>query len=404
MMCISEIMQDIRAKLLVVIVAISAATTFSASESAVFIERIDSFSGDDLGLEGAELSPNRSLVLAYGVDSKVILFSSEDPAQIIEMPSIGQESLNDAGFHPGGKSAIIVGDNGTILRYSDLDNSLTVADNNGLEGYNLSSVTWNPSGSWAYIGSDEGEIWRFRSSGDGGSEIHPLNGTEGIGPITSIDCSLDSSLCVVSTSYSGIAVIQRDHSMNWIGGFSTNWFDLECSDLIPSCIVISAEILGTVELSPSNPEESTVGGVEIVGIDGIFTGISILEENRFLISLAPFSIIEHDMEDNATYPWLGNLDVSQRSVQLSGESVVYTWGTGSDSGWILTDRGSFASFHPLDETSQDSVFSNIVLLGVILAISGMIITFFMSISDIGKGKQGNIRRKGKKLKERRRKR
>ena len=107
---------------------------------------------------------------------------------ITKTPSIGNSSLNDASFHPSGNSALIVGDNGTVLRYSDLDKSLTDAGVENLSGSDLLSVSWSLSGSWAYIGSSEGEIWRVRTSGDGGAEAHLLEGLAGQSPVTSIDC------------------------------------------------------------------------------------------------------------------------------------------------------------------------------------------------------------------------
>ena len=157
--------------LLAVVFLLSNVSSLSSANSAIGLDGFDSLPGDDLGLAGAELSPSKELVIAFGQDSNVIVFSASDPSDYIETPSIGNSSLNDASFHPSGNSALIVGDNGTVLRYSDLDKSLTDAGVKNLSGSDLLSVSWSLSGSWAYIGSSEGEIWRVRASGDGGAAV-----------------------------------------------------------------------------------------------------------------------------------------------------------------------------------------------------------------------------------------
>ena len=378
-MRISENMRSRPAILLVVVLLASNFSLLSSASSAVRLDNFESLPGSDLGLSGAELSPSRELVIAFGQDSNVIAFSSSDPEDYIEMPSIGNNSLNDASFHPSGNSALIVGDNGTILRYSDFDKSLTDAGAVNLSGSDLLSVSWSASGSWAYVGSSKGEIWRIRASGDGGSETHLLEGLAGQSPVTSIDCISEEIICVASTSFNGIAIIERDHSLNWIGGSSTSWNDLSCLDSGSSCVAVSADILGTVRVNTSSPEKSTISGVEILGVEGFFSSISYHSGNRFLISMAPFGILEHDLENNATFPWLENSDVVVENVQFSGERIVSTWSLDENFGWILTDRGNLASFHSLESNVENSIVSSIISIAVLLAIVGFIATIMMSI-------------------------
>tara|TARA_Y100000768_G_scaffold319042_1_gene254646 strand:+ start:80 stop:1261 length:1182 start_codon:yes stop_codon:yes gene_type:complete len=371
------------AVLLVVLFLGSNVSTLSSASSAVGMGDFESLPGDDLGLTGAELSPSKELVIAFGRDSNVIVFSASDPTDYIETPSIGNNSLNDASFHPSGNSALVVGDNGTVLRYSDLDKSLTDAGVKNLSGSDLLSVSWSLSGSWAYIGSSEGEIWRVRASGDGGAETHLLEGLGGHSPVTSIDCISQGIVCVASTTFNGIAIIQRDHSLNWIGGASTSWSDIGCLDSSNSCVAISSNILGTINVNTSNPEKSTISGVEIIGLEGVLITLADHDENRFLISLAPFGIVEHDLEKNATFPWLENSDVVNENIQLSGERVVSTWSLNDDTGWILTDRGNLASFHTVDDVVENSFVSSILSMAVLLAIMGFIATVMMSIFGWG---------------------
>lgn len=403
-MRVSENMRTRMAIHLAVLFLVSNISILSSASSAVGMDDFESLPGGDLGLAGAELSPSKELVIAFGQDSNVIVFSASDPSDYTETPSIGNSSLNDASFHPSGNSALIVGDNGTVLRYSDLDKSLTDAGVGNLSGSDLLSVSWSLSGSWAYIGSTEGEIWRVRASGDGGTETHLLEGLEGQSPVTSIDCISEGIVCVASTTLNGIAIIQRDHSLNWIGGSSTPWSDIECLDSSSSCVAISSNILGTIKINTSNPDKSTISGVEIIGLEGVLTTISDHSENRFLISMAPFGIVEHDLEKNATFPWLENSDVVNENIQLSGERVVSTWSLNENTGWVLTDRGNLASFQTIDGIGENSIVSSILSMAVLLAILGFAATLMMSIFGWGNDRSSRRLRKKSRASYSRRKR
>ncbi len=403
-MRVSENMRTRIAIHLVILFLVSNVSTLSSASSVVGMDDFESLPGDDLGLAGAERSPSKELVIAFGQDSNVIIFSASDPSDYIETPSIGNSSLNDASFHPSGNSALIVGDNGTVLRYSDLDKSLTDAGVKNLSGSDLLSVSWSLSGSWAYIGSSEGEIWRVRASGDGGAETHLLEGLAGQSPVTSIDCISEGIVCVASTTFNGIAIIQRDHSLNWIGGSSTPWSDMECLDSSNTCVAISSDILGTIKVNTSTPDKSTITGVEIIGLDGVFITLADHSENRFLISMVPFGIVEHDSEKNATFPWLENSDVVNENIQLSGERIVSTWSLDENTGWILTDRGNLASFRTVDGTVENSIASSILSIAVLLAILGFATTVMMSIFDRGNGPSTHRGRKNSRASDSRRKR
>ncbi|MGY8702837.1 MAG: hypothetical protein ACKVGY_00740, partial [Candidatus Poseidoniales archaeon] len=112
--------------------------------------------------------------------------------------------MSDADYHPGGKTALIVGEQGIVLRYSKttgeavrVGNYLQYANNK------LESISWNGDGSWAYIGSEEGNIWRFRGGVDNTSQTYLIS-KRILSKITSIDCHNQVNLCVVTTLYDGI--------------------------------------------------------------------------------------------------------------------------------------------------------------------------------------------------------
>ena len=67
----------------------------------------------------------------------------------------------DADFHPGGQTALIVGERGVVLRYAKQDQSLErAASDFDLDYSKMISVAWNTAGSWAYVGTDDGQLMR----------------------------------------------------------------------------------------------------------------------------------------------------------------------------------------------------------------------------------------------------
>ena len=75
----------------------------------------------DLGINGGEISPNKSKVIIFGEDGYAHLLSAknaEDESTDIRLERETSNSLNAAAWHPGGKSALLVGDEGTVLRFN----------------------------------------------------------------------------------------------------------------------------------------------------------------------------------------------------------------------------------------------------------------------------------------------
>ena len=147
------------------------------------------------------------------------------------------------------------------------------------------------------------------------------------------------------------------------------------------CILTSGNAVATVILDASSPSSSSVSISEISGAGGVFTGIEGQSEDRSMILLTPFSLVEHDARINASFPWLENSDVVDFDSTVSGERVVYTWATDRDSGWILTDRGTILSFHPPPEESwADGLLGLIIMIVFPLVILGVVLSISMSMS------------------------
>ena len=148
----------------------------------------------DLGIEGGEVSPDREIVLAHGADSAIFLIESGVPFNNSRVEFSGSETLLDASFHPSGKTALLVGEEGLLLRF--ISSNSTVEKSGGgsaFGGTDLNAVSWNGDGSWAYIGGEEGWIWRYRGLDEGGFEAVPLE-NRGDSDINAISCLRGLSL------------------------------------------------------------------------------------------------------------------------------------------------------------------------------------------------------------------
>ena len=165
--------------------------------SAVGLAESLSLSEEDLGLNGVAIDSDATTAVVYGQEGYVRILDANDPHQQVEMVWNGVSELHDADFHPGGQTALIVGDHGVVLRYAKQDQSLErAASDVSLDYAMITAVAWNTAGSWAYIGTEEGQIWRMRAAEDGGAELHALSAS-GTSEITAIDCHDTIMMCVV---------------------------------------------------------------------------------------------------------------------------------------------------------------------------------------------------------------
>ena len=93
----------------------------ATSETTVEINVERKLANYDLGINGGALSPNGNFVLIYGEDGYAHLLSAKNAdmeSEDVRLENETMNSLNSASWHPGGKSALIVGDSGTVLRLS----------------------------------------------------------------------------------------------------------------------------------------------------------------------------------------------------------------------------------------------------------------------------------------------
>jgi len=170
-----------RLSLLLVIALLLVPTSLAQdTESVVEVSTISLVAQFDLGIEALAVSPNGEDVLLVGVVGFAHYISATDPTIEVELYSNEGDDLNDVDWHPQGLTALIVGGDGTMVRYTREDHSITHVPGStaNLMGFQLNTVTWDSSGNWAYLGGDDGLIMRFREDGNGNAEYFPLNGSK----------------------------------------------------------------------------------------------------------------------------------------------------------------------------------------------------------------------------------
>lgn len=353
----------------------------SAGSAVGLYEKI-SLSEKDLGLNGAAIDPLGEWAIVFGAESYLELVRTSDPENRVELIWNGGEDLTYGDFHPGGQTALIVGSEGQVLRYAREDHSVTDAGGDlEFNQIGLTAVAWNSGGSWAYVGGSDGWIWRMRAAADGGAEVHLIQGRGG-SDITGIDCHPSVMACVVTSLVDGIGVIDRDHNLYWLGGTGYPWSDVICPTAETSeCVAVSSDRnIATVNLNADVASTSDVRLVQVTGAEGYFTGISRQSDDRSLIYVAPFSLIEHDLSLNSSFPWLENSDAVEYDTYVSGSRIVSTWGTDRDSGWILTDRGDLVHYHPPYSNAIGGVLEVWVLIAIPAVTLLVLLSFALSLS------------------------
>ena len=232
------------------------------------------------------------------------------------------------------------------------------------------SVAWNTAGSWAYVGTDDGQIWRIRAAEDGGAELHSLS-LSASGSIVAMDCHDTIMMCVVSATVEGIGIIERDHTFTWVGGSGYPWTGVECpSGETAYCIAIAEnQIIAHIELNPEDISASIPSISRLQNLELYFVGIEAQEGDRALIATTPTSLVEHDISLNGSYPWLEHSDID--NLNLSSDRIVGTWATGVDSGWIVTSRGYLFQYAP--NVSDQAGLLDMWIVIAIPAATGLVV-------------------------------
>ena len=365
-------------------------TPSSLAQSTVELEGSISMGDGDLGIEGISVSVDQGLILAHGANSGVFLIDSNSPENNSHIEWSGDYSLLDSSFHPREETAIIVGEGGNVLRVTLANSSIEQAGGPSTFGDTLlTSVSWNGDGSWAYIGGEDGWIWRFRGTDDGGIEAIVLE-NRGERVISGISCLRGYNICAVTSTLGGIGIIDQEHGLHWIGGFGTPWVDITChSSEVPECIAISSDLnIASIVVDVSEASETRIYDnniVQLQGFVGVMTGIEVQSDGISLISLAPFGLIAHDKGASKSFHWLDNVDVVEFDVAISDQRIVGTWGSGFFEGWLITDKGTLVSFGPAEQDDDNSMLEIwigiIILGGATLLVTSLMVSSSPKLSN-----------------------
>ena len=277
-------------------------------------------------------------------------------------------------WHPGGATALLVGDMGLLMRYVGDTHAVTNANgSNLLTGRNLIDVVWRPGADVAYIASADGALWRF-AEGTGPVMLDDGLDTE---DIVDLECHRSANVCVVATSQNGLAVIGRSHDVTWLTGTSTTtWSSVSCAD--PTLNECTAFGLGlstmAILLDTETASRSATGPVRNLKDSGSeMTGASVAYGGTSLVHLSPLSLIRHDPVNDEAYEHLGPDQVVAFDTLVAGRSLLGAWESGMGTGWFLTTDGDLVGMVP-DRSDQESpILETVAGIAVAVALIGSII-------------------------------
>ena len=328
----------------------------------------------DLGVNGGTISPDGNSVLIYGEDGYAHLLSAnnaDDESTDIRLEKETMSSLNDATWHPGGKSALIVGDNGTILRLNSTNYALGEAEGSiAMAGKDINTIRFTAGSSVAYLGTDDGQIWKYYADG------FTLLNDEASSRITDIDCLRNKNICVAGTLNDGVAIIDQADAVTWLPNSRYHtWVGIGCEDpTMNACTgFASGNKAASIEIDILDSSNSELGEIIILGqLEGDTIGDSQASESSSIIALAPLGMVRWNQYTQDAFLMFSNDNASDEDVLLGGDGYAVAWENSQYSGFLVTSQGRIVSFEPASE-ADDGEIPNILILLVALCVPGVFI-------------------------------
>ena len=330
----------------------------------------------DLGINAAKISPSGTTVILAGAEGYAHIISAEDAERRendIELNSGRNAEFNDVAWHPQGQTALLVGDQGMVLRYAVSDHSLTNVNGSvALIGENVSSIDWRSGGDFAYVASDSGRIWRFQE-GSGFIELENSQSSS----ITDVECHPSNNICLVSSLDDGIGIIDRDHTLTWLGGTTIGtWIAIDCADpTLNECVALGSGLSSKViEINAANAGASTTRITQQFGATtGDIIGVSTAVDGTSIIHLAPFGTIRHVMDEDEAYGMIVTEELTDTNADIAGKTIIAAWETEYQTGYILTSFGEIIEFETKEEEVESSLLLVLLMGAIIIAVPGSII-------------------------------
>ncbi len=359
---------------LVLVLLMLLPTVAASPESTVDINVERRLTNYDLGLEGGEISPDGLKILLFGAEGYARLLDSEkadNQDSDIELEKQTTADYSDATWHPRGETAILVGKEGTVLRYVGENHAIQpVNDSSTLAGKDLTAVMWRMGGDQFFVGDSEGKLWSYSES-EGFTEI----AHDGDSTITDIACHKNQNVCVVSSLNDGLGVIGKDNSFNWIGRSSYTWVGVGCEDgSMNVCTGFgSGKTTSEILLNMATPSSSTSSPPSILGdLEGDMISDSSGHSSASLLVLAPQGLVRWNQYSQEAFLMFSNNDSLEEDILLAGDTIVVAWETKKNTGFFVTDEGRIVSFKPKATIEDDTgAMGVIVMIAVAVAVPGV---------------------------------
>ncbi len=351
----------------------------------------------DLGVNGGEISPDSEKVLIFGADGYAHLLSADDAddeSTDIRLEKETEKSLNDANWHPGGKSAMIVGDDGTVLRFNSTNYALGEAEgSSSMAGLDINAIHFTAGSSVAYLGTDDGQIWKYYA------DSFTLLNDEATSTITDIDCLKNKNICIIGTLNDGVAIIDQSDSINWVSNSrSHTWVGISCEDpTMNSCTGFASGLKAiSIELDMLDLSKSEIGRVDILGqLNGDIIADHQAVDSSSIFALAPLGLVRWNQYDDEAFLMFSNTNATDEDVFLGGDIYAVAWENSAYSGFLVTSQGRVVSFEPASE-ENDGGIPNLLVILVALCVPGVFLGLIYWNSPWLQRKYANLFKRNKK--------
>jgi hypothetical protein len=326
----------------------------------------------DLGINGGELSPNGETVLIYGAEGYAHVISAtdaDDESKDIRLENETTSDINSVSWHPGGKSALLVGDSGTVLRYNSTNHALGEAEGaSSIADKDINSIEFTPAGLDAYLGTEDGQIWKYRAN------TFTMLDNEASSRITDIACLKNDNICVFSTLNDGLAVVDQGDTVTWLSNSRFNtWIGLSCEDpTMNSCSAFaSGKKVAFIDIDVIDSTKTTLGAV--IGLkyhEGDTIADNPATDSSTLLAMAPLGMLRWNQYSEEAFLMFSNENASEEDVLLSGDRYAMAWENSENSGFLVTGQGRIVSFEPASEENDGGIPGFLILL-VALCVPGV---------------------------------